>query len=108
MKYIEENFKKREKKSRRNYSIDDSLYIKLEEFSKIYDASVADFVNAAIEHLIKTENIVLYKKPEYEITILHAFHIRESNIAGLENLNNKYSVSINKLVNIAIRNILSD
>ena len=106
--YLDSQFHKRENKYRRNYEIDDSLYGKLEYLSTVYEATVADLVNASIEHLIETENINLYKKSEDSISVVHTFLIRESNLTGLENLKEKYGVSIYKLVNIAIKNVLDE
>jgi len=101
-------FRKRENKLRRNYEIEDSLYSKLEELSKIYDASVTDLINECLLHLIETENIRLYEKDPTEISVTHTLLIRESNLVGLEQLKGKYGVSIFKLVNIAIRNVLHE
>ena len=59
---FDQAFKKRENKTRRNYEIEDSLYTKLEELTKIYDASVTDLINECLLNLIQTENILLYEK----------------------------------------------
>ena len=101
-------FKKREIKIRRNYEIEDSLYIKLEELSKIYDASVTDLINECLLNLIQTENIQLYGKKGNELFVTHTLLIKESNLSGLEKLKEKYGVSIFKLVNIAIKNVLEE
>jgi len=108
MKYLDCKFNKREKKYRRNYEIDDTLYCGLEELSLVYDASVADLINASLEHLIDNENIRLYEKNKSEIAVTHTVLIRESNLTGLEKLKEKFGVSIYKLVNIAIRNVLEE
>ena len=101
-------FKKRENKIRRNYEIEDSLYSKLEELSKIYDASVTDLINECLSNLIQTENIQLYEKNSDELLVTHTLLIREGNLLGIERLKEKYGVSIFRLVNIAIRNVLND
>ena len=101
-------FRKRENKIRRNYEIDDVLYSKLEELAKIYDASVTELINECLSNLIETENIVLYGKSGNELLVTHTLLIRESNLVGLEKLKDKYGVSIYKLVNIAIRNVLNE
>ena len=108
MSYLDSRHNKREKKLRRNYEIDSSLYESLEELTLIYQATVVDLINTAIEYLIKTENVLLYEKPKNEITTIHTINIRESNIAGMDKLKDKYGISIYKLVNIAIRNLLDD
>ena len=108
MGYFDQKSHKREKKYRRNYEIDDSLYVRLEQLSTIYDATVTDLVNASLEHLIESEQISLYKKAANDFSVTHTLLIRESNLAGLEDLKAKYGVSIYKLVNIAIKNVLDE
>lgn len=108
MGYFDEKFYKRAKKHRRNYEIDDDLYTRLESYTRIYEAKMTDLVNASIEHLIETENIVLYQKSDDQLPVTHTFLVRESNVAGLERLKAKYGVSIYKLVNIAIKNVLDE
>ena len=101
-------FRKRENKIRRNYEIEDSLYSKLEELAKVYDASVTQLINECLAYLIETENIAIYQKDDNELSVTHTLLVRESNLSGLESLKSKYGVSIGKLVNIAIRNVLSE
>jgi len=100
-------FFKREKKYRRNYEIDDKLYSELEPLSRVYEASVNDLINASIYLLIKSEDVTIYKKSRNEISVTHTLLIRESNIAGLEHLKERYGISIYRLVNIAIKNMLA-
>ena len=101
-------FRKRERKIRRNYEIEDSLYSKLEELSKIYDASVADLINECLSNLIQLENVQVYGKTGSELFVTHTLLIRESNLSGIEKLKEKYGVSIFKLVNISIKNVLDE
>ena len=85
-------------------SIDENLYQDLTELSNsTYDASISKLVNAAIEDLITTKNVALYKK-ENTNQVSRSFLIREDFLNGLYELKENYSVSINSLVNIAIRN----
>ena len=57
--------------------------------------------------MIKTENVNVYEKPNNEISEAHNFAIRESSYNKLEELKNKYGLSIYKLTNIAIYNALN-
>ena len=100
-------FPVREDATRCNYEIDDDFYNELEALSKYYQATVTDLVNICIEQLLKTENIVIYKK-ENELLVKHTLFIRRSNTAGLSRLSASTGVSIYRLVNIAIRNALKD
>lgn len=93
---------------KRRIEIDNSLYEKLVELSNIYDASINKLVNIAIINLIETENVELYKKKEEEIVEAHNFAIRETSYKKLEELKNKYGLSIYKLTNIAIYHALYD
>ena len=90
----------------KTFEIESKLFDKLEFLSEnVYDASISKLVNAAIENLIKTENIQIYerKKTSY---VSRSFLIRGSFLEGLYNLKRKYRVPIYLLVNIAIRNVL--
>ena len=97
-------FYKKEKLISRTLEIDEELYYELEKLSsKVYDASISKLVNAAIENLIQTENIQVYKRKN---TSSRSFLIRRSFLEGLYNLKKKYRIPIYLLVNIAIRNVL--
>ncbi len=101
-------FPKRERKIRRNYEIEDSLYTQLEDLTAVYEATVGDLVNLALEVLIKKGRFTLAEKEPNENVVMHTFKIRESNIAGLDALKDKYGVSIYKMVNLAIRDFLAE
>ena len=99
-------FYKREKMVSRTLEIDERLYCELESLSQeVYDASISKLVNAAIEDLIKTENIQLYERKN-TLYVTRSFLIRNSFWDGLYELKKKYGISIRILVNIAIRNVL--
>ena len=106
MSFFDDKFKIRENKIRRNYDIEDSLYSKLSFLSKKYEATIPDLINACINELIITENVILYQKDINERLTPHTFYINENNVKGLEKLNDKYGVSIRKLVNISLHNII--
>lgn len=91
---------------RRRIEIDNTLYEKLVELTDVYDASVNKLVNIAIIDMIEKENVKVYERPDNEIVEAHNFAIRESSYNKLEELKNKYGLSIYKLTNIAIYNAL--
>lgn len=101
---LEKYFWNKEKKVKRNYEIEDSLFELMVNATNIYDASIADIFNACVKELIASENINIYAASETDIYTAHTFYLLESNMIGLEKLNSKYGVSIRKLVNIAVRN----
>lgn len=97
-------FYKREKLISRTLEIDETLYCELEKLSQeVYDASISKLVNAAIEEIIKTENIHPYERKD-TLYVTRSFLIRSSFWEGLYDLKKKYGISIRLLVNIAIRN----
>lgn len=101
-------FYKKEKLISRTLEIDEELYNQLEFLSKeIYDASISKLVNAAIEDLLETEDIQIYKRKNNSY-VSRSFLIRDSLLEGLYELKKKYRVPIYLLVNIAIRNELEE
>ena len=76
--------------------------------SKIYRAKVPDFINDSVENLIKTENIEVYDRDKNELSMKYTVLMRESILQGLDDLSERYGISLSKLVNIAIRNILNE
>ena len=104
-----DRFWKRDKLLKKTIEIDNSLYEKLNELSKtIYHTSTNQLINACIEELLDTRNIKIYEKPEGEITEQHSLLIRKSLFDGLEELREKYDISIYKLVNISIKNAIDE
>lgn len=104
-----ERFWKKENILKKTIVIDNTLYEKLNELANTkYQASTNQLINGCIEELIKTENIKMYVKPKGEISLQHSLLIRESLCNGLEELREKYNLSIYKLVNIAIKNAMEE
>ena len=100
-------FYKRERLIKKTLEIDENLYLELERLSKeVYDASITQLVNAAIEKLIKTENLVVYKKNPSTSYVKRSFLIRESYLNRLYELKEEYDTPIRLLVNMSIRNAL--
>lgn len=104
-----DRFWRREKLLKKTIEIDNSLYEKLNELSKtVYQTSTNQLINACIEELIKTKNVKIYEKLEGELSIQHSLLIRESLFNALEEMREKYNLSIYKLVNIAIKNAIEE
>lgn len=104
-----DRFYRKEKLVRKTIEIDNNLYEKLKELSdNEISASVNQLINACIEELIKKENIKMYVKPKEEISVKHSLLIRESFVQELDNLKDKYDISIYKLVNMSIYNALEE
>lgn len=104
-----DRFWKREELLKKTIEIDNSLYEKLNELSStVYQTSTNQLINACIEELIETKNVKIYEKEKGELSIQHSLLIRESLFNALEEMREKYNLSIYKLVNIAIKNAIDE
>lgn len=104
-----DRFWKRDKLLKKTIEIDNSLYERLNELSKtVYHTSTNQLINACIEELLNTKDVKIYEKPEGEITEQRSLLIRKSLFDGLEELRERYDISIYKLVNIAIKNAIDE
>ena len=104
-----DRFWKREALLKKTIEIDNTLYEKLNELSsKVYQTSTNQLINASIEELLRSKNIKIYEKEKGELSIQHSLLIRESLFNGLEEMREKYNLSIYKLVNIAIKNAIDE
>lgn len=101
-----DRYYKKDKLVSRKFNIEEEIYNKLQYLSEeVYDALINKLVNSALEELINTEAIELYnmKNKNY---VARSFLIRQTFLDGLYELKDKYKISINLLVNIAIKNFL--
>ncbi len=100
-----DRFLSREKWIKKSAEIEGSLYDRLKEISENeLDASINKIVDACISDLELGEKVVIYKKENNEINVARSVIIRESMYKKLEEMREKYGISISKLINIAIRN----
>lgn len=101
-----EKLNKREELINRTLEIDEELYYKLEYLSKEkYEASISKIINIAVEELVKTEKVKIYKRKNNSY-VVRSVLLRKSVFDGLYELKNKFRVPIYLLVNIAVRNVL--
>lgn len=101
-----EKLNKREELINRTLEIDEELYYKLEYLSKEkYEASISKIINLAVEELVKTEKVKIYKRKNNSY-VVRSVLLRKSVFDGLYELKNKFRVPIYLLVNIAVRNVL--
>ena len=93
----------------KTFEIECNLFDRLEFLSEnIYDASISKLINACIDELVETENIKLYPKDDNELYTKHSLILRRYSIDNLEKLEVKYGLSVYKLINIAIKNVLNE
>lgn len=97
-------FHTKEKWVKKSAEIEGKLYDRLKEISdKELDASINKIIDACVDDLELGEKIIIYKKEKDEINVARSIIIRESIYKKLEDMREKYGISISKLVNIAIR-----
>ena len=99
-----ERFLVKENWVKKSAEIEGNLYDRLKEISeKEIEASVNKIIDACISDLELQEKIIIYKKEDNEINVARSVIIRESMYKKLEDMREKYGISISKLINIAIR-----
>ena len=99
-----ERFLVKENWVKKSAEIEGNLYDRLKEISeKEIEASVNKIIDACINDLQLQGKIVIYKKEDNEINVARSVIIRESMYKKLEDMREKYGISISKLINIAIR-----
>ena len=99
-----EKFNKKEKWVKKSAEKEGNLYDKLKEISdKELDASINKIIDACVDDLKLEDKVVIYKKEKDEINVARSIIIRESIYKKLEDLREKYGISISKIVNIAIK-----
>ena len=108
MNSMRHRFGLRQKKILRSYEIDYTLYEALIKLSNIYDASIPELLNFCVERLIESEKICFYTPDNTNTKIKRPYHMKETNLIGLNRLKEKYGVSIFKLVNMSIYNMLEE
>ena len=104
-----DKFGKREEIVQKTIEIECEIFEKVEFLSNnIYNANISKIINECIDELIRTEDIKIYPKKEGQISTKHSIMLRKSTLEGLENLRKKYKISIYRLIDIAIRNVLAE
>ena len=99
-----EHFWAKEKWVKKSVEIEGKLYDRLKEIAaNEIDASVNKIIDACINDLELDEKIVIYKREANDLDVGRSVMIRESMYKKLEDMREKYGVSVSKLVNIAIR-----
>ena len=94
----------KEKWVKKSVEIEGNLYDVLKEIANNdLDASINKIIDACIDDLELGDKVVIYRKQKDEINVARSIIIRESIYKKLEDMREKYGISISKLVNIAIR-----
>ncbi len=97
-------FYTKEKWVKKSAEIEGKLYDRLKEIAENeLDASVNKIIDACVDDLKLEDKVVIYKKDKNEINVARSIIVRESVYKKLEDLREKYGISISKIINIAIK-----
>lgn len=99
-----ERFYTKEKWVKKSAEIEGSLYDRLKEIAgKELDASINKIIDACVDDLKLEDKVIIYQKEKNEINVARSIIVRESVYKKLEDLREKYGISISKIINIAIK-----
>ncbi len=90
-------------------NIDDSIYMKIKELSEeVFDATISEIMNVAIEEYIERNNPSFYGKSEGETVTYRAIRLRKDNIKKLNDYCRKTGISFTRLVNGALKEFIDN
>lgn len=105
---IKDRLSKKENLIQKTMNIDNELYERIEKLAKKkYLESASQIINACVYELAETGTVNIYEN-ENELLVKHTVIFRQSALDELEKLHKKYKISIYKLVNIAIHNVIDE
>ena len=85
-------------------NIDDSIYNKFKDLSeKVYDATISEIINIAIEEYVERNNPTYSAKPNNETVTSRNLMLRKENIKKIKEYHQKTGISFTRLVNGAIK-----
>ena len=90
-------------------NIDDSIYNKIKDLSeKVYDATISEIINIAIEEYIKRDKPNFYGKTEKETVTYRSIRLRKENVVKLNEYSKSTGISFTRLVNGALKEFLDN
>ena len=90
-------------------NIDDSIYNKIKDLSeKVFDATISEIINIAIEEYIKRDKPNFYGKTEKETVTYRSIRLRKENVVKLNEYNKITGISFTRLVNGALKEFLDN
>ncbi len=99
-------YKKNNKCFNKTINIEEKLYKKLKKFSaEIYDATISQIINVAIENYVQSEEHNCHGKPKDEMVVYRTIMLRPQNLKDLQVISEKTGYSVTRLINTAIREL---
>ena len=103
--YLDDRLHARQTMKRKSYRLENTIFERLKQYSRHYDASMSLIVNMAVELLAETEEIRCFVREKDSGYALRQFRLWEQNDAKLKHLSEKYELYLYTLVNIALNNL---
>ena len=89
-------------------NIDDKIYNKIKKMSeKVYDATISEIMNVAIEEYIQRDNPTFYGKIDDTVSY-RTLKLRETNIKKLNEYSKKTGISFTRLINGALKEFIEN
>ena len=89
--------------------IDDSIYNKIKDLSeKVFDATISEIINIAIEEYIKRDKPNFYGKTEKETVTYRSIRLRKENVVKLNEYSISTGISFTRLVNGALKEFIEN
>ena len=90
-------------------NIDDSIYNKIKDLSeKVFDATISEIINVAIEEYIKRDRPNFYGKTEKETVTYRSIRLRKENVVKLNEYSKSTGISFTRLVNGALKEFIEN
>lgn len=90
-------------------NIDDSIYNKIKDLSeKVFDATISEIINIAIEEYIKRDKPNFYGKTEKETVTYRSIRLRKENVVKLNEYSKRTGISFTRLVNGALKEFIEN
>ena len=90
-------------------NIDDSIYNKIKDLSeKVFDATISEIINIAIEEYIKRDKPNFYGKTEKETVTYRSIRLRKENVVKLNEYSKSTGISFTRLVNGALKEFIEN
>ena len=93
----------------KSINIDDSLYSQITRLSqKVYDATISEIINVAIEEYIEKDEPTFYGKTGKETVSYRNLKLRSLNVKKLNEYSRNTGISFTRLINGAIKEFLDN
>lgn len=90
-------------------NIDDSIYNKFKDLSeKVYDATISEIMNIAIEEYIQRDMPSFCGKTENDTVTYRSIRLRKANVVKLNEYCRRTGISFTRLVNGALKEFIEN